>query len=125
MIAVRDYVKPFALPQGQFKDAWDALGSDPNIAEITQTFQIPFKSMEEAVSGAIKFFGMGVCDGSDKVNVTEKVHRIYLGGLFMNSEMTMVACQIGFNQEYGCVLKMQVRSLNSIISNIVLEAVNS
>jgi len=73
----------------------------------------------------VKFFGMGVCDGSDKVNVTEKVHRLFLSGLFLGSEMVMVASQIGFNQEYGCVLKMSVRSLNSTISNTILEAVNS
>lgn len=73
----------------------------------------------------VKFLGMGVCDGSDKVNVTEKVHRLFLSGLFMNTDMTMVASQIGFNQEYGCVLKMSVRSLNPIISNTVLEAINA
>jgi hypothetical protein len=48
--------------------------------------------MDDAVSGVVKFFGMGVCDGSEKVNVTEKVHRLFLSGLFMNSEMVLVAC---------------------------------
>lgn len=81
--------------------------------------------MEDAVSGVSKFFGMSVCDGSDKVNVTEKVHRLFLSGLFLGTEIVMVACQIGFNQEYGCVLKMSVRSLQSTISHTILEAVNS
>ena len=38
--------------------------------------------MEEAVKGIIKLFGMSVCENSDKINVTEKVHNLYLSGLF-------------------------------------------
>jgi hypothetical protein len=30
--------------------------------------------MEAAVQGVIKFMGMSVCDSSDRVNVTEKMH---------------------------------------------------
>jgi len=89
-IAVRDYIKAYPLPQGQFKDAWEAIGSDPKIAEVVQTFQIPFKVMEDAVQGAIRFFGMGVCEGTDKINVTEKVHNLLMSGLFLGSEMVIV-----------------------------------
>lgn len=67
---------------------------------------------------------MGLCEGTDKVNVTEKVHNLLLSGLFLNSEMVIVRAQIGFNAEYGCVLKVTIRSLNSVISNTLLEAIN-
>ena len=43
--------------------------------------------MEEAVTGVIGFFGMGVCENTDKVNVTEKVHNLLMSGLFFGSEM--------------------------------------
>ena len=46
--------------------------------------------MDEAVNGVVKFFGMGVCENTDKVNVTEKVHNLLMSGLFLNSEMVMV-----------------------------------
>jgi coatomer protein complex subunit gamma len=80
--------------------------------------------MDEAVQGVIRFFGMGVCEGTEKVNVTEKVHNLLLTGLFLGSEMVIVRAQIGFNQEYGCVLKVTIRSLNPVISNTLLEAIN-
>lgn len=80
--------------------------------------------MDQAVSGVIKFFNMGVCEGTDKVNVTEKVHNLLMSGLFLNSETVIVRAQIGFNQEYGCVLKVAIRSLNPVISNTLLEAIN-
>jgi len=53
--------------------------------------------MEEAVSGVIKFFGMSVCDGTDKINVTEKAHSVVMCGMFMAMEMVLVRGQIGFN----------------------------
>ena len=53
--------------------------------------------MEEAVQGVIRFFGLQVCEGTDKVNVTEKAHNLLLCGLFLGSEMVMVRSQIGFN----------------------------
>jgi coatomer protein complex subunit gamma len=80
--------------------------------------------MDDAVNGVVKFFGMSVCEGTEKVNVTEKVHNLLMSGLFLNSEMILVRAQIGFNQEYGCVLKVTIRSLNEIVSNTLLEAIN-
>jgi hypothetical protein len=72
-------------------------------SEATQTFQIAFKSMEAAVVGVIKFLGMTVCEGTDRVNVTEKVHNLLLCGMFMGAELVLVCVSVGFNQEYGCV----------------------
>jgi hypothetical protein len=46
--------------------------------------------MDEAVNGAIKFFGMTTCEGTDKVNVTEKVHNLLLSGLFLGIEIVLV-----------------------------------
>jgi coatomer protein complex subunit gamma len=80
--------------------------------------------MEEAVSGVVKFFGMSVCDGTDKIIVTEKVHSLLMSGLFLGSEIVLVRAQIGFNQEFGCVLKVTIRSLNEFISNTLLECIN-
>ena len=80
--------------------------------------------MESAVQGVIKFLGMYVCDGSDKINVTEKVHNLLLSGSFLGRETVLVRGQIGFNQEYGCVLKLTVRSTNEIVSHTILEAIN-
>lgn len=85
---------------------------------------MPFKNLEEAVEGVTKNFGMSVCDGSNKVNVTEKAHNLLLSGLFLNKEMVLVRAIIGFNAEYGCILKVVVRSLNANISNVMLEVIN-
>ena len=80
--------------------------------------------MQDAVQGVNKFFGMSACENTDKVNVTEKVHNLLMSGLFCGKESVLVRGQIGFNQEYGCVLKVTVRSLDATISNLLLECIN-
>ena len=62
----------------------------------------------------LKVFGMSVCDGSQKVNVTEKAHNLLLSGLFLNKEMVLVRAIIGFNVEYGCVLKVTCKKYWSL-----------
>lgn len=75
------------------------------------------------MEGVAKIFGMSVCDGSNKINATEKAHNLLLSGLFLNKEMVLVRAIIGFNEQYGCVLKVIVRSMNQAISNVMLEAI--
>ena len=117
------------IPKDQFVATWDELGAqgqrDDNLADKVQTFQLPFKSMNQAVNGVIKFFDtMSVCEASNKVNVTEKVHKIFMSGLFFGSHQVLLRGQIGFNAEYGCVLKLAVRSLDEEASQSLLECIN-
>lgn len=73
--------------------------------------------MQLAVTGVINFFGsMSVCEQSQKVDVTQKVHNLFLSGLFYGEYQVYVRGQIGFNQEYGCVIKLTVRSLSEDVS---------
>lgn len=92
-----DFMKPEILPSGQFKDYWESLGSNTKVAEIVQTYQLPFKSMEDAVEGVTRQFGMAVCDKSNVVNVTDKVHNLLLCGQFFGKDMVMIRAIIGFN----------------------------
>jgi hypothetical protein len=99
--------------------------------EVVQTFQINFKTMEEAVKGVIGFFGMHVCDGTDAVSPGEKMHPISLSGKFYDSQVVssefnkkvLVRGQIGFNSQYGCVLKTAIRSMSELVSTTLLECI--
>lgn len=37
-LAIRDYIKPMAIPTGHFKDIWERVGADPKISEVVSTF---------------------------------------------------------------------------------------
>ena len=67
---------------------------------------------------------MAVCEQTDRINVTEMFHNLIMAGTFLGREMVLVRAQIGFNKEYGCVLKLTVRSTNEIVSHTILEAIN-
>ena len=73
------------------------------------------------MDGISKNFGMSVCDGSSKVNAAEKAHNLLLSGQFMGKEMVLVRGIIGFNDQYGCVLKVIARSTNQAISDTILK----
>ena len=79
--------------------------------------------MEDAVEGVTRIFGMAVCEKSNVTNVTDKVHNLLLCGMFLGKEMVMARAIIGFNAEYGCVLKVCIRSLSKLISGAIAEFV--
>lgn len=73
-LTTKDYLGPSVIMKS-FKECWEALGMqgqrDGTLAELSQTFQLPFKSMQLAVQGVTNFMGsMTVCENSHKVDVT-------------------------------------------------------
>lgn len=129
VISTKDYVKSMVIPNGQYKDSWDTLGAqgqrDGTLSDMNQNFQLQFKTMNAAVDGVTKFFGnMSACEGTTKINVTDKVHNLLLSGVFFDQYQVLVRVQIGFNQEYGCVIKLTVRSLNAAVSQALLECIS-
>jgi len=46
--------------------------------------------MDEVVNGVVKFFGMSVCDNSDKINVAERSHTVVIRGMFMAMEVVLI-----------------------------------
>ncbi|CAI2381568.1 unnamed protein product [Moneuplotes crassus] len=122
-IAVSDYIGKQALANGQFMNAWEMIKQNEACAERLETFQISFKTLKEAVAGVIDFFGMSVCEGSDKVDETSKSHNLFLAGTFFGMYPVLVRGQIGFNSQYGCVLRVGVRSMNDNAIQTVLECI--
>ena len=79
--------------------------------------------MEDAVEGVTKIFGMAVCEKSNQINVTDKAHNLLLSGSFLGKDLALVRAVIGFNSEYGCVLKVYIRSLSQNVSRALVECV--
>jgi coatomer protein complex subunit gamma len=122
-LQIRDYIKPMTINDGHFSSSWDQMGKTQNAREVINTFQLPFKTIEDATKGCIGFFGMHVCEGSNKPNVTEKVHNLLLSGNFMGQNPCLVKATIGFKQEYGCVLKLTVRSMSEQVCQTLLSCI--
>ena len=60
-LSTKDYIRGLEVAKGTYKDVWESLGAlgqrEGTLAEKSQTFQLPFKSMNLAVTGVCKFFG--------------------------------------------------------------------
>jgi coatomer protein complex subunit gamma len=122
-ISVSDYVGKQELPNGQFMNAWEAIKQNEDCTERMETFQINFNTMKEAVAGVIKFFSMSVCENSQNVDESSKVHNLFLAGTFYGSFPVLIRAQIGFNSQYGCVLRVGIRSMNEDVMQTVLECI--
>ena len=122
-INVSDYVGKQELPNGQFMSAWEMIKQNEQSVERMETFQIKFNTMKDAVSGVIDFFGMSVSEGSENVEESSKVHSIFLAGTFFSMYPVLIRGQIGFNSQYGCVLRVGIRSLNEDVMSTVLECI--
>lgn len=120
-----DYIKGQYIPAGAWMQKWNEFGAnEETCAHVEQNYQLPFKTMDEAIEGLIKNFGMSVSEDSDKHDITDKVHNLLLSGVFLGREHVVVRCMIGFNQEYGCVLKLFVRSSNKMATAFMLRCIN-
>lgn len=75
------------------------------------------------MEGTAKSFGMAVCDKSNTINVTDKVHNLLLSGQLLGKESVLVRAIIGFNTEYGCVLKVCIRSLSQNVSKAISDCI--
>ena len=54
----------------------------------------------------------------------QKVHLLCLSGVFLGRLPVLVRAQIGFNQQYGCLLKVHCRTLAPAVAAAVLECIN-
>ena len=122
-VSVKDYIGKQALPQGQFMNAWEMIKKNENCTEKMETFQISFSTMKDAVEGVINFFSMSVCEDSDKITEGAKMHNIFLAGTFYGMYPVLIRGQIGFNSQYGCVLRVGIRSLNNDVMDTVLACI--
>ena len=107
-----------AIPD--FRKEWESIGSE---AEVIETFGLSFKSVEDGVNGVVKFLGMKPYQGTDTVKEEAKQHQILLSGVFIGGVKVVARGQIGMTDEHGCVLKLQIRSEDDLVSTIVAECI--
>ncbi|CAG0894487.1 unnamed protein product [Darwinula stevensoni] len=61
--------------EGDFQSAWDGLGEEN---QVTETFELPYKSLEEAVTKIVKFLSLHPSERSDRVQAGKTTHTLYL-----------------------------------------------
>jgi len=67
---------------------------------------------------------MTPCEGSEKVELGAAMHTMMLLGEVKEKGEVLSILKIKMDQKYGCVLNMQVRTLDPDISKMVMESLS-
>lgn len=129
-IKTSDFMIRQPIPVGSFNEAWTKISNSPTFVEDQQIFSIgssPENGLKAAATDVINFFGMETCENSSNVDNTAKSHTLSLAGtLLVNGSgkfPVLAKALIGFKAEYGCVLKIAIRSTNPEAINLVTSCI--
>ncbi len=51
--------------------------------EQKASYELEYKTLEAAIKGLVKHFGMYVCESSDVINLNNKTHSLMLAGTYL------------------------------------------
>ena len=120
-ISLGDYFTSYPLTDTSFAKRW---ASFEEAQETASTYQLNYKTVEAAIKGLIKHFGLAVCGKSDVINPNNNYHTLQLWGKYLDSEDVLVMGIIGFDAKMGCVLKSKVRSKDEFLSASINESIS-
>ncbi|UKK02582.2 coat protein, gamma subunit [Theileria orientalis] len=84
--------------------------------EVSGTFNLQFRSLAEASSEILKFFGMKVCtDG-----LQNKISWSHLSGSFLGTYRLLAKASFAQPNENMCILKLQLRSKDDHVSKYLM-----
>ncbi|CAD8045387.1 unnamed protein product [Paramecium sonneborni] len=116
MITYSDFFLPIQWFK-KFQNEWESLKQQ----EMSATYQLDYKNTDIAIKELVKHFGFQVCDNSDQIQIQNKFHTLLLSGKYLDNKNALVICQIGFQQNIGCVLKIKSKSEDDNLSTNIVE----
>jgi len=115
-ISVSDYVQ--RVMKGNFGPAWEELGEEN---ELSDTFSLPMKTLDEAVKNIVLFLGLQACERSDKVPEGKSSHTLLLSGMFRGGVEVLVKAKLALSD--GVAMQLTVRSEDANVSELMTTAV--
>jgi len=115
-VTVADHVS--RVMKGNFGAAWEEIGAD---FELEDTFQLPFKTMDEAVKNIVTYLGLQPCERSDKVPEGKSSHTLLLSGMYRGGIEVLVRAKLALSD--GVAMQLTVRSQDQAVSEIMATAV--
>jgi len=115
-VTVTDHVS--RVMKGNFGAAWEEIGAD---FELEDTFQLPFKTMDEAVKNIVTYLGLQPCERSDKVPEGKSSHTLLLSGMYRGGIEVLVRAKLALSD--GVAMQLTVRSQDQAVSEIMATAV--
>jgi len=117
-VTVADHVA--RVMKGNFGAAWEEIGAEH---EMEDTFQLPFKTLEEAVKNMVTYLGLQPSERSDKVAEGRSSHTLLLSGLYRGGIEVLVRAKLALSD--GVAMQLTVRSQDQAVSEIMATAVGN
>lgn len=120
-INVTDYFKPTTIPvDKKFEHVWKNLQG----SEQKASYELQYQTLEAAIKGLVKHFGLYVCENSDVINMNNKTHSLLLSGTYLGFIPLLLHATIGFQQGKGCVMILKSNSPDESVAAGILDCVN-
>jgi coatomer protein complex subunit gamma len=113
-ISPSDFMAKVAV--ADFRKSWEVLGEG---GELSEKFALNFKTLEDAVNGVVEYVGMQPVEGTSTVAAGAKQHLVLLSGVFIGGVKVLARAHVGYTAEHGCVMKLDIRSEDSYVSEVV------
>ena len=105
-----------------FDSKWCELTKD-ELSEHKQTFQLPYKTIEDAVTNLIKYLGLFPHSNTEKCKQGEKKHKLLLYGKLITGQLVLAQVIIGFTTELGCVANVIAKCADDTVPANVLKSI--
>jgi len=115
-VAVSDYV--MRAMKGNFGAAWEEIGEGN---ELSDTFTLPMKTLDEAVKNIVLFLGLQPCERSDKVAEGKSSHTLMLSGVFRGGVEVLVKAKLALSD--GVAMQLMVRSEDPAVAELMTTAI--
>lgn len=120
-VNVNDYLKPAPIPvDKKFENVWKGMQG----AEQKASYELQYQTLEAAIKGLTKHFGMYICENSDVINMSNKTHSLMLAGTYLGYIPLLLNAVIGFQQGKGCVMVLRSKSPDEGLANGILDSVH-
>ncbi|CBK24517.2 uncharacterized protein [Blastocystis hominis] len=119
LLSFPDFVARPAV--SDFRAAWSEAGEAQG--EAVEKVTLPFEDVETAVKQIVEVMGLAPMEGSERVPMGATNHTLLLAGRVLGETLVMARCQVILSQQYGCVLKIAVRSQDPELTQTVLSLV--
>eukprot|EP00172_Hildenbrandia_rubra_P002959 Plantae.Rhodophyta-Hildenbrandia_rubra.ctg4234.p1 GENE.Plantae.Rhodophyta-Hildenbrandia_rubra.ctg4234~~Plantae.Rhodophyta-Hildenbrandia_rubra.ctg4234.p1 ORF type:complete len:786 (+),score=154.13 Plantae.Rhodophyta-Hildenbrandia_rubra.ctg4234:2586-4943(+) len=106
--------RPGELPSN-FKNAWDALGADNEMAD---EFALDHDGIQSAIDAVVEFLGMAPCEGTEKASERARSHILLLAGIFIPGFQVLMRVHIVPTAD-GVGVNILVRSEDQGVSELV------
>lgn len=104
-----------------FKSTWEAVGKEN---ELVAKFELPHKTLRDAISAVVDFLGLRPCEGTDVVAHNADAQNVLLSGTFIGNSKVLARTAFSIAPSGSSInLKIAVRAETAAVAQLVMDCI--